>query len=106
MNLWHRLSLEMGIPICELKSRMPMSEFWAWIAYDRIRPIGTDRVDILLSKIITTLYAKGGVKSNIYDHAFWLDDRESEKLKEDKIKDMKHHMAVFVAVHNKKYEDK
>ena len=36
--MWHRLALWMGLPVSELKRRMPAREFRGWCAYYLLEP--------------------------------------------------------------------
>lgn len=42
---WHRLALALGMPVAEAQRRISSREFSRWIAYDRMRPIGSERMD-------------------------------------------------------------
>src|SRR5687767_12288992 len=49
--LWHRLALRMGRTVSEVKAVMPIDEFVRWIAFDRISPIGDERLDYMLAQV-------------------------------------------------------
>ena len=104
--LWHRLALEMGSTVSELKNRMTVEEFASWAAFDNIRPIGGDRVDYLLAQINTTLMASAGVKNcNVFDSAYWLDDRTKEQVERERLQKLEDDLNVFVSQHNERIEN-
>lgn len=35
---WHRIAAHLGMPVWEAKRRIPLPEFWEWIAYERVEP--------------------------------------------------------------------
>jgi len=103
--LWYRLALEMGSTVSELKSRMTVDEFASWVAFDNIRPIGGDRVDILLAQIHATLRASIGVRNpSVFDSAWWLDDRTEEQAHREKMEEMEAGFKNFVNIHNERVE--
>ena len=103
--LWHRLALEMGQPISELKRKMSVNEFASWVAFDRIKPIGGDRVDKLLSEIAVALYAPAGVKTSVDDFAPWIDTRTDEEKRNEQLKKMRASIEMWAKKHNKKIDE-
>ena len=104
--LWHRLALEMGSTVSDLKGRMTVEEFASWAAFDNIRPIGGDRVDFALAQINTTLMATAGVRNcKVVDSAPWLEDRTEEQIREEKAAEMQAGFENFVKIHNERIKD-
>jgi len=106
---------------------MSVSEFASWVAYDNIRPIGGDRVDLLLAEIVTTLRATAGVRNcsifdsaywlddrtkeqahvrncSIFDSAYWLDDRTKEQAHKEKMEELRAGFLNFVNAHNERID--
>ena len=59
----------MGVPVCELKLRIPPHEFAMWMAYDMLEPFGDWRAD-LRSAICTSgiVNAMVGAKTRPKDY--------------------------------------
>lgn len=54
--MWHELALALGHrSVAEAKQHISSSEFTAWVAYDRISPLGMRRVDILFARLMWLL---------------------------------------------------
>ena len=61
-----RLALALGLTVGQLKRDMTSRELSAWLAYDRISPIGPERDDInqaIQSALIANAHRKKGARS-------------------------------------------
>lgn len=61
-----RLALALGMTVGQVKREMTSRELSAWVAYDRISPIGPERLDInqaIQSALIANAHRKKGAKA-------------------------------------------
>lgn len=60
--LLHKLALRMGRRVPELASTMTSGELASWFAFDRISPIGDQRMDFLFARLMLLVCDAVGVK--------------------------------------------
>lgn len=70
----HRLAMALGMTVGDMKSRMGASEFMAWMAYDRLEPIGPQRDDWRIGQLSAMFYnanrAKGASPKQVSDFMY------------------------------------
>lgn len=67
---WHKLALALGMSVREAMLTITDTEFRNWQAFDRISPIGTERLDnlfALVATVIAQVNAKKGKTFKIED---------------------------------------
>lgn len=53
--------------MAELENTLSASEFYYWVAFDKLNPIGDERHDWHSAQIAATIYRSQGVKVNFED---------------------------------------
>ena len=56
MYFWHKLALRLGMTVREVQEKVDAKEFAMWVAYDRMNPIGDDRVDLLFGSLSALIF--------------------------------------------------
>lgn len=62
--LLHKLALRMGRRVPELQSVMTQGEIADWFAFDRISPIGDQRMDFLFARLMLLVCDAVGLKKS------------------------------------------
>lgn len=57
-----KLALRLGKTLAELNATLSLEEFYYWVAFDRISPIGDERKDIHSAQIASAVYQAQGAK--------------------------------------------
>lgn len=73
-----KLALCFGRTLAELDETLSVSEFYLWVAYDRISPIGYERSDIHSAQISAAVMASQGAKVSIKDMLLQFHKTEDE----------------------------
>lgn len=68
--------MKLGKTLAELESTMTAREFYYWVAFDRVNPIGDERADLHAAQIASAVYQSQGGKISLSECLL--------KFKEDK----------------------
>ena len=61
------MALRLGKTLAELEQSLSASEFYYWVAFDRINPIGDERHDWHSAQITSAIYRSQGAKVEFED---------------------------------------
>lgn len=59
--------MRLGKTLAELESSLSASEFYYWVAYDKLNPIGDERHDWHAAQITSSVYRAQGAKVDFGD---------------------------------------
>ena len=81
---WHTLALRLGMSVREAQEKIGEDEFNHWLAFNRIQPIGDDRMDVLfamLSSLTANINRQKGQRSYNFNDFLpqWRPKRQSEE---------------------------
>lgn len=62
-----KLALRLGKTLAELEQSLTAREFYYWVAFDNLSPIGDERHDWHAAQIEAGIYRSQGVKSSLAD---------------------------------------
>jgi hypothetical protein len=97
---WHRLAVALGMSIARAQAEISPEEFWSWVAFDRIEPIGGRRADIHAG-IIASVMANCNRAKNA--KTFKPEDfipKWGERLKPQDPMLLKRKVEMFANIHN------
>lgn len=60
--LLHKLSLRWGMPVPEIQASMTTGQLASWFAFDKISPIGDERMDYLMAFLCMLMCQVAGAK--------------------------------------------
>lgn len=60
-----KLALRLGKTLAELEQSLTAREYYQWIAFDKLSPIGDERSDIHAAQVASSVYQSQGVKASI-----------------------------------------
>lgn len=62
-----KLALRLGMTLSQLEVSMTAREFYLWIGFDQINPIGDERGDIHSAQVAAAVYQSKGAKVALQD---------------------------------------
>lgn len=62
-----KLALRLGMTLEQLENSMTAREFYLWVGFDRISPIGDERGDIQSAQVASSVYQSQGAKVSLSD---------------------------------------
>ncbi|GAA5104539.1 hypothetical protein GCM10023211_02350 [Orbus sasakiae] len=62
-----KLALRLGMTLSQLEHSMTASEFYLWVGFDQINPIGDERNDIHAAQVASAVYQSQGAKVSLQD---------------------------------------
>lgn len=60
-----KLALRLGKTLAELEESMTAREFYLWLAFEKLSPIGDERSDIHAAQISSSVYQSKGIEAPI-----------------------------------------
>lgn len=73
-----KLALRLGVTLAQLEESMTAREFYLWIGFDQINPIGDERADIHSAQVAAAVYQSKGAKVALQDVVLdWQNKSES-----------------------------
>jgi len=62
-----KLALRLGMTLSKLEDSMTAREFYLWIGFDQLSPLGDERGDIQAAQVAATIYQSKGAKVALQD---------------------------------------
>lgn len=62
-----KLALRLGMTLSQLEESMTAREFYLWVGFDQINPIGDERGDIQSAQVAAAVYQSKGAKVVLQD---------------------------------------
>lgn len=75
-----KLALRLGMTLSQLEESMTAREFYLWVGFDQVNPIGDERADIQSAQITSAIYQSVGAKITLNDVLLaWEENPETDK---------------------------
>jgi len=62
-----KLALRLGMTLSKLEDSMTAREFYLWIGFDQLSPLGDERGDIQAAQVAAAVYQSKGAKVTLQD---------------------------------------